>query len=50
MQEPDGNYPALRRVLASAETPRHDAETQFEFELDAVIAGLDRILDGAEPL
>jgi TetR/AcrR family transcriptional regulator, tetracycline repressor protein len=50
LQEPEGNYPALRRVLESAETTEHDAQTQFDFELDAVIAGLGRILDRAELL
>jgi TetR/AcrR family transcriptional regulator, tetracycline repressor protein len=50
MQEPEGNYPALRRVLESAETTEQDAQTQFEFELSAVIADLDRILDRAELL
>ena len=49
-QEPEGNYPALRRVLESAEATGYDAQTQFEFELDVVIAGLDRILCRAEPL
>lgn len=47
LQEPEGNYPALRRVLESAEPTEHDGLTQFEFELDAVIAGLDRILTAA---
>ena len=42
-REPDDTYPALRRVLASAASDR-DAETQFEFELDLVIAALDRRL------
>lgn len=42
--EPDDTYPALRRVLATAEAQRHDAESQFAFELNAVIAGLERIL------
>jgi len=42
--EPQGTYPALRRVLASAEPAGHDAETQFDFELDVLIAGLERIL------
>lgn len=40
--EPRDTYPALRTVLASAETEGHDAERQFEFELDLLIAGLDR--------
>jgi TetR/AcrR family tetracycline transcriptional repressor len=44
LREPDDTYPALRRVLASAQPSGRDAETQFEFELDAVIARLDRIL------
>ena len=50
MREPQGTYPALRRVLASAEPAGHDAETQFDFELDVVVAGLERILDGADRL
>jgi hypothetical protein len=37
-------------VLASAEPAGGDAETQFDFELDVVIAGLERILDGADRL
>jgi AcrR family transcriptional regulator len=37
-------YPALRRVLASAQPSEHDAETQFEFELDVVVARLNQIL------
>lgn len=45
LREPQDTYPALRRVVESAEATEHDAETQFEFELDVVIAGLDRILD-----
>ena len=44
LREPDDTYPALRRVLASAQPTGRDAETQFEFELDAVIAGLDQKL------
>jgi AcrR family transcriptional regulator len=43
-REPRDTYPALRRVLASAEPSERDAETQFEFELDAVVAWLDQIL------
>lgn len=43
-REPDDRYPALRRVLASAATSERDAETQFEFELGLLIAGLDHIL------
>jgi AcrR family transcriptional regulator len=43
-REPQDTYPALRRVLASAQPSERDAETQFEFELDVVIAGLDQIL------
>jgi hypothetical protein len=31
-------------VLASAQPSERDAETQFEFELDVVIARLDQIL------
>jgi hypothetical protein len=48
--EPQDTYPALRRVLESAAATVHDAQTQFEFELDVVIAGLDRILDRSDPL
>lgn len=44
LREPDDTYPALRRVLASAQPTERDAETQFEFELDVVIAGLEQIL------
>ncbi len=44
--EPQDTYPALRRVLASAQPSEHDAQTQFEFELDVVIAGLDQVLTG----
>jgi AcrR family transcriptional regulator len=44
--EPDDTYPALRAVLASVESECHDAQTQFDFELDLVIAGLERILEG----
>jgi TetR/AcrR family tetracycline transcriptional repressor len=44
-REPDDTYPALRRVLASAEAEVHDAESQFEFELDLLVAGLERILE-----
>lgn len=44
LRKPQGTYPALRRVLASAQPSEHDAQTQFEFELDVVIAGLDQIL------
>ena len=40
--EPHDSYPALRRVLASAETQARDADRQFEFELDLLIAGLQR--------
>jgi AcrR family transcriptional regulator len=47
-REPHDTYPALRRVLASAAPAGRDAETQFEFELDVVIAGLEQILDRAE--
>ena len=43
-REPQDTYPALRRVLASAQPSERDAETQFEFELDVVIARLDHIL------
>lgn len=44
LREPQDTYPALRRVLASAQPSERDAETQFEFELDVVIARLDQIL------
>ncbi|WP_326544836.1 TetR/AcrR family transcriptional regulator C-terminal domain-containing protein [Mycolicibacterium sp. ND9-15] len=44
--EPQETYPALRRVLASARSQRHDAEHQFDFELDALIGALDRLLGG----
>ena len=43
-REPQDTYPALRRVLASAQPSERDAETQFEFELDVVIARLDQVL------
>lgn len=43
--EPQDTYPALRTVLASAESQRHDAERQFDFELGLLIGGLDRLLD-----
>lgn len=43
-QEPQETYPALRTVLASAESQHHDAEHQFGFELEVLIAGLDRLL------
>ncbi|KUI22912.1 TetR family transcriptional regulator [Mycobacterium sp. GA-1285] len=42
--EPDDTYPALRAVLASAEPKRHDAEHQFDFEVEVLIAGLERLL------
>lgn len=45
LQEPQDTYPALRRVLESAPATEHDAQTQFDFELDVVIAGLERTLD-----
>jgi AcrR family transcriptional regulator len=45
-REPQDTYPALRRVLASADSQGHDAERQFEFELQLLIAGLDRLLSG----
>lgn len=41
MRSPDADYPALRRVLAAAQTPD---DGQFEFELDLAIAGLERLL------
>jgi TetR/AcrR family transcriptional regulator, tetracycline repressor protein len=40
--QPQDTYPALRAVLASAEADDPDAERQFAFELDLLIAGLDR--------
>ncbi|ULE35641.1 TetR/AcrR family transcriptional regulator C-terminal domain-containing protein [Mycobacterium sp. IDR2000157661] len=40
--EPDDTYPALRQVLVSAEAEAGDAERQFEFELELLIAGLER--------
>jgi len=45
-REPQDTYPALRKVLASAEPHGHDAQSQFEFEVHLLIAGLERILDG----
>lgn len=56
---PGDTYPALRRVLAAAPgqggTPereaadrRADAETQFAFELDLLISGLERLLASAD--
>lgn len=44
--EPHDTYPALRRVLASAGSDGHDAEQQFEFEMELLIAGLDNSLRG----
>lgn len=44
--EPQDTYPALRTVLDSAQLQRHDAEHQFDFELEVLISGLDRLLDG----
>lgn len=49
-RESHDTYPALRRVLGAAAPSERDAETQFEFELEVVIAGLDRILEAAERL
>ena len=46
-REPQDTYPALRRVLASADSQDRDAERQFEFELDLLIAGLDRARRGS---
>ncbi|MGV0794655.1 TetR/AcrR family transcriptional regulator [Mycolicibacterium sp. XJ1819] len=43
-REPQDTYPALRAVLASAEPKGRDAETQFEFELDLLTEGLQRLL------
>ncbi|MGV0719460.1 TetR/AcrR family transcriptional regulator C-terminal domain-containing protein [Mycolicibacterium elephantis] len=45
--EPEGTYPALRRVLESAQTNGRDAESQFEFELGLLIAGVERMLGAA---
>lgn len=42
--EPPDTYPALRTVLASAESQRHDAERQFDFELETLVSGLERLL------
>ena len=42
--EPQDTYPALRTVLASAEAQARDAERQFDFELDLLVAGLDRFV------
>lgn len=39
-REPADTYPALRRVLSSAASQRRDAEQQFDFEMDLLIAGL----------
>lgn len=44
-REPAEAYPALRRVLASAQAQRHDAEHQFDFELDLLISGLESALE-----
>jgi AcrR family transcriptional regulator len=41
---PPDAYPALRRVLAAAPPSAGDAERQFGFELELVIAGLDKLL------
>ena len=49
-REPQDTYPALRKVLASAEPEVHDAESQFEFELELLIAGVERILTGPNRL
>ncbi|OBI81961.1 TetR/AcrR family transcriptional regulator C-terminal domain-containing protein [Mycobacterium sp. E740] len=43
-REPEDTYPALRAVLASAESQRHDAARQFDFEMELLIAGMDRLL------
>lgn len=45
--EPEGTYPALRRVLESAPTNGRDAEIQFEFELGLLIAGVELMLEAA---
>ncbi|MGE2691789.1 TetR/AcrR family transcriptional regulator [Mycolicibacterium pulveris] len=42
--EQQDTYPALRRVIESAHTGEHDAESQFDFELGLLIAGVERIL------
>lgn len=44
--EPQDTYPALRTVLACAQFQRHDAEHQFDFELEVLISGLEGLLDG----
>jgi AcrR family transcriptional regulator len=44
LHEPEGTYPALRTVLDSAQSEVQDAQSQFEFELDLLIAGLERAL------
>lgn len=46
--EPTDTYPALRRVLEAAQTTGHDAQTQFDFELSLLIAGVERILEAAD--
>ncbi len=46
--EPMDTYPALRRVLEAAQTTGRDAETQFDFELGLLIAGVERILEAAD--
>ncbi|MDT5014076.1 MAG: hypothetical protein QOD39_236 [Mycobacterium sp.] len=46
-REPQDTYPALRKVLDSVAPQVPDAESQFEFELELVIAGLARILAGS---
>lgn len=48
-REPQDTYPALRTVLSSAATAGPDADSQFEFELNLVIAGLERLLDDVRP-
>jgi AcrR family transcriptional regulator len=42
-------YPALRRVLAAAPPPSGDAESQFWFEVELAIAGLDKRLRATSP-
>lgn len=41
LADTDGDYPALRRALATAQV---SAEDQFDFELAVVIAGLESLL------
>jgi TetR/AcrR family transcriptional regulator, tetracycline repressor protein len=43
-REPHDTYPAVRKVLASADGESRDADSQFAFELDLLIGGLERTL------